>query len=232
MKLFPQNQLRKPINRPENHTSRSKQLRKPLDTERTAALRKENNRPENHTSRSKQRPKQFSRSQGTPKDGPLRSCAVSEHQGKCVHSDEERSLTGVWCSIKLAKAVEKGYQVAKIFEVWHFPQRSDSHFSGYINTHLKGKQEASGYPSWVSNDLDKDRYMQSYLEKEGIHLDPSKICVNKAKRQISKLFLNSLWGKFGQRTNQVNTALIHDPEQFLLYMFSKEYDISHFSFIT
>ncbi|XP_035239706.1 uncharacterized protein LOC118208867 isoform X1 [Anguilla anguilla] len=161
-----------------------------------------------------------------------RSCAVSEHQGKCVHSDEERSLTGVWCSIELAKAVEKGYQVAKIFEVWHFPQRSDSLFSGYINTHLKGKQEASGYPSWVSNDLDKDRYMQSYLEKEGIHLDPSKICVNKAKRQISKLFLNSLWGKFGQRTNQVNTALIHDPEQFLLYMFSKEYEISHFSFIT
>jgi len=44
------------------------------------------------------------------------------------------------------KAVEKGYQILHIHEVWHFPenQRKEGLFADYVNTWLKIKEEASG----------------------------------------------------------------------------------------
>lgn len=47
---------------------------------------------------------------------------------------------------KFTKALDNGYRIAEITEVWHFDKKSGSVFRGYINTFLKGKQEASGYP--------------------------------------------------------------------------------------
>ena len=40
---------------------------------------------------------------------------------------------------------------------------------------LKIKQEASGYPSWVKTDTDKDNNIAEYYVREGIKLDKSKI---------------------------------------------------------
>ena len=61
-----------------------------------------------------------------------------------MHDDEARALTGVWVMVEFNKALEVGYRVGEITEVWHFDQSSDSVFVGYIQTFLKGKQEASG----------------------------------------------------------------------------------------
>ena len=43
-------------------------------------------------------------------------CAESDHQGGCAQSDELGSLTGVLCTIELAKALEKGYKIDNIFD--------------------------------------------------------------------------------------------------------------------
>ncbi len=69
-----------------------------------------------------------------------RTCAEQQLQESCQHSDEERSISGVWTSVELSHAVVKGYSVVKIVEVWHFPQTSDDLFSGYVKTFLKFKQ--------------------------------------------------------------------------------------------
>lgn len=63
-------------------------------------------------------------------------------------------LTGTWCSEELKVAVEKGYVIRYIYEAWHWPenQRSTDLFTQYVNTWLKTKQEASGWPAWVGND--------------------------------------------------------------------------------
>ena len=37
------------------------------------------------------------------------------------HGVEDRMLTGTWCTPEIMKAVEKGYQVLRIHEAWHFP---------------------------------------------------------------------------------------------------------------
>jgi hypothetical protein len=41
---------------------------------------------------------------------------------------------------------------------------------------LKIKQEATGYPSWVLSEDDKDRYIREYNEREGILLDKNTFC--------------------------------------------------------
>ncbi|XP_058890904.1 uncharacterized protein LOC117407014 isoform X1 [Acipenser ruthenus] len=162
-----------------------------------------------------------------------RSCAETLNQtGVCNHTSGERALTGTWCSVEVVKALEKGYKVSKIHEVWHFPQKSDTLFTGYINSHLKGKQESSGYPAHCTDEERKERYIAEYFQKEGVQLDPQNINVNPAKRQISKLCLNSLWGKLAQRTNQLSTSLVKDPDQFFHYLFSKRYQVSHFCFVS
>ena len=72
------------------------------------------------------------------------------------------------------------------------------------------KQEASGYPPHIKTDVEKDKYIQEYLDHEGILLDKQSIVKNAGLRSLSKLALNSFYGKFGQRTNMKKTLFIED----------------------
>ena len=78
-----------------------------------------------------------------------------ERSAQCAHSDEQRALTGKWCSPELHKAVELGDEVQYLYEVWQFDQTCEGLFRDCVNTWLKIKQEASGWPSWVGNDETK-----------------------------------------------------------------------------
>ena len=54
-------------------------------------------------------------------------CAEELNQTSvCAHTDAERQLSGVWVSFELQKAVEKGYLIVCIDEVWHFPNKTDT----------------------------------------------------------------------------------------------------------
>ena len=115
-----------------------------------------------------------------------------ERSNMCGHSREQRMLKGTWCTPELQKAVEKGYQIYKIHEVWHFPEENCRRglFAGYVNTWLKLKQESAGWPAGVETDQQKVEYIRRYEEHEGIRLDPDKIAVNPGRKSIAKLLLN------------------------------------------
>ena len=126
-----------------------------------------------------------------------------ERSAQCAHSDEQRALTGTWCSPELYKAVELGYDIQYIYEVWQFDETCEGLFRDYVNTWLKIKQEASGWPSWVGDDETKrQQYIREYHEHEGIQLEYDKIESNPGLRTLAKMMLNSMWGKFGQRLNK------------------------------
>ncbi|KAG8239545.1 hypothetical protein J437_LFUL019266 [Ladona fulva] len=83
-----------------------------------------------------------------------RTCAAECIQMSCPHNNEEREITGTWVSDELKKAVEKGYKVIKMYEVWQYnctlydgEKDEGGLFGGYINNFLKIKMEASGWPS-------------------------------------------------------------------------------------
>ena len=56
----------------------------------------------------------------------------------------------------------------------------------------------------------KDEYIEKYLLHEGILLDKSEIVKNPGLRSLSKLSLNSFYGKFGQRTNMKKTKFVNN----------------------
>ncbi|TWW55982.1 hypothetical protein D4764_09G0010320 [Takifugu flavidus] len=122
-----------------------------------------------------------------------RTCAETNNEGgPCEHDDEGRALTGVWVTVEFIKALDVGYRVGKITEVWHFDKSSDTVFTDYIHTFLKGKQEASGYPAEAATDREsREKYIRDYQEHQGILLDAGKIETNPVKRQVAKLCLNS-----------------------------------------
>lgn len=133
----------------------------------------------------------------------------------CRHNENERSLTGTWCTPELKKAVKEGYVIQKIYEVWDFEEQSTQLFKNYVNTFLKLKQEASDWPSDVGTDpLKRQQYLHNYEDHEGIHLEEMKIEMNAGKRSLAKLMLNSFWGKFGQKSNKCKVEGIRSPARF------------------
>ena len=69
-----------------------------------------------------------------------KACADTCNQTPCTHSQRERAIQGTWCSVELEKALEKGYHILQMHEVWHFPETSDALFKDYVDTFLKIKQ--------------------------------------------------------------------------------------------
>ncbi|XP_062614858.1 uncharacterized protein LOC134276633 [Saccostrea cucullata] len=131
-----------------------------------------------------------------------RTCAQqqdSTSQHPCQHTDRERSLTGTWVTTELHKALDMGYTLEQTYEVWHFKESSQDLFKDYIDTFLKIKQEASGFPSECKTSEQEQDYIREVLYKEGFMMDILSIKKNPVLRTIAKLFLNCLWGKFAQR---------------------------------
>jgi hypothetical protein len=81
-------------------------------------------------------------------------------------------------------------------------------FVEYINTFLKLKAEAGGYPTWVQTPADEEQYIRQFFESESIQLDRDSIRYNAAKRGLLKLCLSSIWGIFTERSNRAQTKII------------------------
>ena len=151
-----------------------------------------------------------------------KTCADTGYQNQCTHSDAERAIQGTWCSVEVMKALEKGYRILQMHEVWHFPRKSDTLFKEYIDTFGEIKLEASGYPKDCVTDEQKQWYVNDIFKNQGIQLDPTKISYNPGLRILAKLMLNSFWGKFAQRSNLTKTKQIEDPQIFFDYLTSDE----------
>ncbi|XP_071118411.1 uncharacterized protein [Haliotis cracherodii] len=148
-----------------------------------------------------------------------RTCADTRSDSPCKHTDEERSWVVTYATVELHEAVKKYcYKVLQIFDVWHFNTfaqhdpntQQEGLFDTYIDRHFKEKLEASGYPGGCT---DHDAYIQEIYDKEGIRLDKDHIEKNPGLGTIANLFLNSLWGKFGQRLDYMNVYM-NDPAQY------------------
>jgi hypothetical protein len=154
-----------------------------------------------------------------------RTCVERQQQEPCTCDDRQRAWTGTYCTPELQIAIEKGYKVVKIYEIYHWRETSrydpetqtGGLFASYINLFLKIKQEASGRPAWVQTEEDLERYVQLYEVREGIRLDPGNVTHNPGLRSLAKLLLNSFWGKFGQRQNLTRTQFLNDTQAHVLF---------------
>ena len=88
-------------------------------------------------------------------------------------------------------------------------------FAGYLDTYLKLKAKASGYPACVRTPADKERYMESFWKSEGIRLDREAMKPNAAKRGLAKLCLNSIWCNLTEKNDTRPTKIITELYRFL-----------------
>ena len=138
-----------------------------------------------------------------------RTCSETNQQERCMHTSEERSIIGTWCTIEVLKAIEMGYLVHKTYEVCNFDEVTTEMWKGYIRKFMKIKMESSKMD--FSTESEED-FKQRQFETLGIKL--GEIKYNPGMRAIAKLCLNSLWGKFGQRTNMSQTKYVTEPSEY------------------
>ncbi|CAB3989935.1 DNA polymerase [Paramuricea clavata] len=76
---------------------------------------------------------------------PLCSMCVSLRCDECTHDEDQRALWGTWTSIEIQKALEHGYRLLNVYEIYHYATR-EKIFDTYVDTFMKLKQESSEVP--------------------------------------------------------------------------------------
>ena len=154
-------------------------------------------------------------------------CTEKRNQNKCDHSDNKRSFIGTWTTDEVNEALKKGYKVLETYEVWNFDKTSDDLFKGYIRRFMKIKLESSKYDFKTKEE--ETNYKLKI--KESLDIDIEKFEFNAGLRSISKLCLNSLWGKFGQRSNMSQTTYVTEVSEFYEILLDDKLDNTNFQFI-
>ena len=158
-----------------------------------------------------------------------KNCAEKNNQRNvCNCSSNERSWVHTYCSGELEIALDMGYEILHVYEILSWPENSNELFTDYVDTFLRIKQEASGLPENVQSEKDIERYIEHYREKEGIVLRKENISNSPALRSLAKLMLNSLYGKFGQRTTMKKSHIVNSVPQLCKLVTSPDKNILDF----
>ena len=148
------------------------------------------------------------------------ACGEALNQEECGHYDLDRCLVGTWVTEEVKKALEMGYELKELYEVWHYPKSAQYSadekglFEDFINLWLKIKAENSGWPANATSEESKAAYINSFRIREAVELIKELITKNPGFRKVAKLMLNSFWGKFAQRSDVRKTSFIKEPEEF------------------
>lgn len=163
-----------------------------------------------------------------------KTCAIQQNSNSdCTH---ETVLRERWVMDEERLAVQKGYEVIQIFEVYEYKVTQYNRETGdgvlfvqYINTFLKLKAEASGHLSWVRTPEDEDRYIQYFFDNEGIR---AAMQLKPSKRALAKLCVNSFGGKLSERNNRAKSKVVIDLHELYNFLATRCVEVTHLLFAT
>lgn len=124
---------------------------------------------------------------------------VAKGDGKLL-ADLNNKRHFVTTCIELQHALENGYALKHVYE-YHEYEKSTELFKSYLQQYLTVKITNSGIPGYIKTDEDWEAFAKFHEEELGIHLLKEEMCKNAGKKQLAKLMLNSLWGKFAEAKN-------------------------------
>lgn len=117
-------------------------------------------------------------------------------------------------SLELQEALKQGYTVTKIHETCWWSQERHGIFSEYVNMFFKLKTEADGWPSKNMSPLEKRAYTDKFISAMGVHLSQDMTEErNNGLRSVAKMFLNSLWGKMGERLAYGGAEMLYEDDE-------------------
>jgi len=144
-------------------------------------------------------------------------------------------MEGCWGTEELYLAMQNGYVVEEIYELFYWDDRNYSslHFSAYVNYFFQLKQEAEGWKKLgatsenPSLEEQNDLVERLYIQNGNLaRIRPSKVRKNAVLRSLAKLYLNSLWGKFAQKSSKTQHTTIYGTQQFLALWNNKQIEQS------
>jgi hypothetical protein len=147
--------------------------------------------------------------------GLCRICMIGRENRACTHTPEERSIVGVWTICEIQYAMTLGYTILHITEMWEYEGRSETIFKGFIVPFIREKILASRKGLVDGNEFTgKGTQIKNYLEL----LTGKQITTDMFKdvpviRQTSKLMMNSIYGKFGQRAVWPSTTAFTESDE-------------------
>lgn len=109
---------------------------------------------------------------------------------------------------ELNKAIELGYKVDRVYQIFHF-KKTNKLFKSYIQTFMRLKEENGGFTGTWEEKLE---YCKMWKDKMNIEIKPENLTSNAGRKANAKLLLNSLWGKFGQRP-MASDEYIQEPSK-------------------
>nr|CAD2175173.1 unnamed protein product [Meloidogyne enterolobii] len=152
-----------------------------------------------------------------------RKCSLTYPNGanikdyRCTHNDDERGWVSTCTSIELEEALNVGYKVTRFYRALHYEKWDENLFKNYVAEFMAMKIHASGFPEGIEGIESEERFINECKEKFGIELDREKMVPDQAMRYISKLMLNSLWGRFSLRNGQSRSVVIDSPAELIEY---------------
>jgi hypothetical protein len=155
------------------------------------------------------------------------TCTITTNTGKCEHNYKMRGWVGSYPTPEVKLAVEKGYTIDKVYEVWNWDENSRTNdlFTSYINSFLKLKLMGSGFPRVDMSDDEKSEFARELSEREGIEIDMHEIEDNPGIRALGKQVVNSLWGKICQNTDKSKTVYITEPSEYFGLLIEDKYNV-------
>lgn len=144
-------------------------------------------------------------------------------------------MEGCWGTEEIYLAMQNGYEVEEVYELYYWDERNRSscHFAAYVNYFFQLKQEAEGWKKLgASSDTPSEEEQLELVEKLYVQngnlakIRPHKVRKNAVLRSLAKLYLNSLWGKFAQKSAKTQHTTIYGTQQFLSLWNHKQVDQS------
>ena len=105
------------------------------------------------------------------------------------------------CTPELYRAIGLGYKLLNVIRGRMFKQTRTDLFDSFVKTFWKMKIEATGFPIGTTQKK-RDVFVNDCLTTTGIQLDQENVKVNPGLRQVAKMLLNTLWGKFAEKCRE------------------------------
>ena len=152
----------------------------------------------------------------------------------CNHSVGDLSLSCTCVYVELQKAMQIGYTLLQVYEVWqndtvtqYDPSTGDGRlFTQYINTFKKIQMEASGYPSNFDADQEENKYIERVRAHKGVTLRPDDISFNAERHTVAKLCRYNIWEEFAQIPDITIKEFITEPRRFYRLLSDDGFEVS------
>lgn len=140
---------------------------------------------------------------------------------------------------ELRERVKHGLEVLRAYELWDWSDPQEhvaGPMAGYVATFLRSKMECSGWKALcgrIPETEEEKKEVCDLLEEENLGLcrpRPDKVQDNPGGRQLAKLRLNMLWGKFVQTPCALTVKFISGYGEYAQLWFDNQVDKSTLQF--